>query len=105
MLAGSNSPQVPPDVQRRKKSKRGAPPRAPRRFRLNAGSGAVDIRMPDGVALRVEYDGGSGALIAPGLRKVSGGRRDGVYESAGFSPSGQYILVELDGGSGSVTIR
>jgi len=79
--------------------------KAPRRFRLNAGSGAVDIRAPEGVALRVEYDGGSGALIAPGLRKVSGGRRDGVYESVGFSPSGPYVIIELDGGSGSVTIR
>ena len=79
--------------------------KAPRRFRLNAGSGAVDIRAPEGAALRVEYDGGSGALIVPGLRKVSGGRRDGVYESAGFSPSGLYLIIELDGGSGSVTIR
>jgi hypothetical protein len=79
--------------------------KAPRRFRLNSGSGAVDIRAPEGVALRVEYDGGSGALIAPGLHKVSGGRRDGVYESAGFSLGGQYIVIELDGGSGSVTIR
>ena len=79
--------------------------KAPRRLKLDIGSGAVDIRAPEGVALRVEYDGGSGALIAPGLHKVSGGRRDGVYESAGFSPSGQYIIIELDGGSGSVTIR
>jgi hypothetical protein len=79
--------------------------KAPRRFRLNTGSGAVDIRAPEGAALRVEYDGGSGALIAPGLHKVGGGRRDGVYESAGFSLGGQYIVIELDGGSGSVTIR
>ncbi len=79
--------------------------KAPRRVRLNTGSGAVDIRAPEGGALRVEYDAGSGALIAPGLHKVSGGRRDGVYESAGFSPSGQYVIIELDGGSGRVTIR
>jgi len=79
--------------------------KAPRRLRLDTGSGAVDVRAPEGTALRVEYDGGSGALIAPGLHKVSGGRRDGVYESAGFSPSGQYIVIELDSGSGSVTIR
>jgi hypothetical protein len=79
--------------------------KAPHRLRLDTGSGAVDIRAPEGVALRVEYDGGSGALIAPGLHKVSGGRRDGVYESAGFSPSGPYLIIELDSGSGSVTIR
>jgi len=79
--------------------------KAPRRLRLDTGSGAVDVRAPEGTALRVEYDGGSGALIAPGLHKVSGGRRDGIYESAGFSLGGQYIVIELDGGSGSVTIR
>ncbi len=79
--------------------------KAPRRVRLNTGSGAADIRVPEGVAVRVEYDAGSGALIAPGLRKVSGGRRDGVYESAGFSQSGRTIIIELDAGSGSVTIR
>jgi hypothetical protein len=55
--------------------------------------------------VRVEYNAGSGSFDAPGLSKVSGGRRDGVYESAGFSQSGAYVIVELDGGSGSVTMR
>lgn len=75
------------------------------RFKLDAGSGSVDVRVPEGVAVRVEYDAGSGSLNAPGLRRVSGSGRDGVYESPGFSQSGPYVVIDLDGGSGSVSIR
>jgi hypothetical protein len=75
------------------------------RFKLHGGSGSIDVRVPEGVAVRVEYNAGSGSFNAPNLNKVSGGRRDGVYESLNFSQTGSYVIIELDGGSGSVSIR
>ena len=74
-------------------------------FKLHSGSGSVDVRVPEGVAVRVEYDAGSGSLTAPNLHKVSGGRRDGVYESPNFSQTGSFVIVELDGGSGSISLQ
>lgn len=74
------------------------------RAKIDAGSGDIDIHPPEGVAVRVEYDAGSGDFVAPGLAKISGGR-DGVYESPGFSQSGHYVIIRLEGGSGNVTIR
>jgi len=75
------------------------------RFKLEAGSGSISMHVPEGVAVRVEYEAGSGSLNAPGLSKVGGDGRDGTYESANFSESGDYVIIELDGGSGGVTIQ
>ena len=74
------------------------------RCKIEGGSGKLDIHVPEGVAVRVEYDAGSGRLYAPGLRQVNGGR-DGVYESEGFTQSGHYVVIRLQGGAGDITIR
>lgn len=74
-------------------------------FRIDSGSGSVDVRAPQGVAVRVEYTIGSGDVRAPGLNRVSGGNRSGVYESQGFSQSGLYVIVNINLGSGSITVR
>ncbi len=75
------------------------------RAELNTGSGSVVIRLPAGTAARVEWDGGSGSFNAPGMHKVSGGRRDGVYETPGFSQTGSYVTLQLNSGSGSVMVE
>lgn len=81
------------------------PESGPYRFKLDAGSGSIVIRVPEGMAARVEYKAGSGSLNAPGLSKISGGGRDGIFESAGFAEGEYSVIIELEGGSGSVTIQ
>lgn len=75
------------------------------RFTLNAGSGSVRMNVPQGVAVRVEYSGGSGSFNAPGMSLVSGTERRGTYETPGFTQAGSYVIIDLRGGSGSVSIR
>lgn len=75
------------------------------RCELNVGSGSLNLHVPEGVAVRVEYEVGSGALNAPGLTPLNREQHSGVYESAGFSQTGHYVIIRLDIGSGSVTIR
>ncbi len=75
------------------------------RVNINAGSGTVTIRVPEGLPVRVSADVGSGSLSAPNRRSVSGRRHSGTYESAGFSQTGDYALIDLNLGSGSVQIQ
>jgi hypothetical protein len=72
---------------------------------LKAGSGSVLVEVHEGMAVRVDYDAGSGSLDAPELTRVSGDRRDGVFETPGFNQSGSFVIINLDGGSGTVSIR
>jgi len=74
-------------------------------FKIDVGSGSLNVRTPEGFSVRVQCHIGSGSLGAPNLRQVSGGPRDGVYESANFSQTGSYVVINLQMGSGSVTIR
>ncbi len=74
------------------------------RFALDMGSGSVGIRVPQGVAVRVESHVGSGSLNVNNLQLVSGDSRNGVYESPGFSQSGANVMINVDLGSGSVSI-
>jgi len=72
---------------------------------LRVGSGNAMVRVPEGVAVRVQYHVDSGSVSAPNLREVSRNRHDGVYESASFSRGGAYVIMAIDVGSGSVTVR
>ncbi|HZY43065.1 MAG TPA: hypothetical protein VFF59_13825, partial [Anaerolineae bacterium] len=78
------------------------------KFRLNAdgGSGGLTFHVPGKIALRVEYEHGSGG-INPGsrLQLVSGDRnRDGVYETENFGSASHAITLIINGGSGSINI-
>ncbi len=75
------------------------------RMDINAGSGTVTIMVPEGLPVRVSANVGSGNLSAPNLRSVSGRQHSGTYESAGFSQTGDYALIDLNLGSGSVQIQ
>ncbi|MGE5138919.1 MAG: LiaF transmembrane domain-containing protein [Rudaea sp.] len=72
---------------------------------VNGGSGTVTLDLPDGIAARVEYHAGSGSLSVPRLTRVSGSEDNATYESSNFSQSGPYVLITVNGGSGSVTVE
>ena len=74
-------------------------------FGLEIGSGTATVRVPAGVATRVLYHVGSGTVNAPDLRQISRDRRDGVYETPNYSQSGQYVVMNVDVGSGNLDVN
>jgi hypothetical protein len=81
------------------------PSKASYRFNLHTGSGSTTVRLPEGTAARIEYKGGTGSVSAPNLRQTGRDRRSGIYETANFSTGGPYVMMTVDVGSGSITIR
>jgi len=75
--------------------------------KMDAGSGGLDITLPDGMAARVELDNGSGEFRpGPRLQLVRGKERgDGVWETAGYATAANRVSMEIEMGSGIVSIR
>jgi len=75
--------------------------------RIDGGSGAIAIVLPESVGARVVLDAGSGSF-RPGerFRLVEGERDDdGTWETDGFRTAEHTIVLRIDQGSGSVSIR
>lgn len=73
--------------------------------RVDGGNGRVELRLPAGVAARLEYDGGNGQVVADGrLARVAGDNDEGVYETDGYAAAAEHILLDVDGGNGRVTV-
>lgn len=74
------------------------------RFGLTVRSGSAEVRVPSTVAVRVIYNTQSGSFSASSLRRVSGDRNNGVYESDNFSQDQPYVIVQVDVSSGSASL-
>jgi hypothetical protein len=75
--------------------------------RIDGGSGAIAIILPESVGMQVELDSGSGSF-RPGerFRLVEGERNDdGVWETKDFQTAEHSIVLVIDQGSGSISIR
>jgi hypothetical protein len=75
--------------------------------KIDGGSGSIEIVLPESVGARVVLDSGSGSFRPDErFRLVEGERgRDGVWETEDFDTADQTIVLEIDQGSGSITIR
>ncbi len=75
--------------------------------RIDSGSGAMDIILPEGVGMRVVLDSGSGSFRPDDRFRLLSGERDddGVWETEDFDDAEHIITLEIDQGSGSITIR
>jgi hypothetical protein len=75
-------------------------------LRVDGGSGHLNIHTPGKLALRVEYNHGSGGFQpGSGLRLVSGEQgRDAVYETEAFGSAQNAATLIVDGGSGSIDV-
>jgi hypothetical protein len=68
---------------------------------LNLGIGAVEILVPQGVAVRMQVDGGLSNVIVP-----AGYVRDGdVYTSPGYASAENRVQLRLEGGIGQIRIQ
>jgi len=74
---------------------------------IDSGSGAVEIILPEGVGMRVVLDSGSGSFRPDDRFQLVSGERDddGVWETENFDTAEHTIMLEIDQGSGSITIR
>ena len=75
--------------------------------RIDGGSGPITIILPESVGARVVLDSGSGPFRPDErFRLVEGERRDdGVWETDNFRTAEHTILLEIDQGSGPISIR
>lgn len=76
------------------------------RARVDSGSGSVSIVVPQGVGARVELDSGSGSFRPDERFRLVEGKRDGdsVWETRDFDDAEHTITLEIDQGSGSISI-
>jgi hypothetical protein len=75
--------------------------------RMDGGSGPVAIILPESVGARVVLDSGSGPFRPDErFRLVEGERnRDGVWETDNYRTAEHTLLMEIDQGSGPISIR
>jgi len=74
---------------------------------IDSGSGRLQIDLPADSGVQVRLDSGSGSFNPSSrFQLVSGERReDSVWETDNFNSADHRIMITLDQGSGSVTIR
>lgn len=73
---------------------------------LDSGSGSVIISIPDEVGVRIKLDGGSGSFNPSNrFQLVSGDWDDGIFETKNYDSADDKIEMEIDQGSGSISIR
>jgi hypothetical protein len=75
--------------------------------RIDGGSGGLDITLPETVGMRVELDSGSGAFRPDERFRLVAGERDddGVWETENLPSAEHTIVLEIDQGSGSISVR
>ena len=75
--------------------------------RIDGGSGPITIILPESVGARVVLDSGSGPFRPDERFRLAKGERgdDGVWETDNFRTAEHTILIDIDQGSGPISIR
>lgn len=73
---------------------------------IDGGSGGLRLLLPDTMAARFEIDYGSGSFSAGDrLLQQSGDDDFAIWETPNYDQADNRILVEIDGGSGSIAVE
>lgn len=74
---------------------------------IDIGSGEMDIRVPEGMEARVVLDKGSGSFEAGSRFELARGseKGDGTWQTANWDRDTDHIAIQIEMGSGSVTVR
>jgi len=74
---------------------------------IDIGSGEMDITVPEGMEARVVLDKGSGSFSAGSRFELVRGseQRDGTWQTANWDREGEHIDIQIEMGSGRVTVR
>lgn len=86
------------------------PANAAMSIKINGNVGQTTINAAPELAVRLTANGGIGGLHVPkGLNKIKSGgdfvTKSGVWESEGFALTDQQVIVQYDGGVGSLRIN
>ena len=75
--------------------------------RIDGGSGSIVVTLPGSVGAKVVLDSGSGSFRPDGRFRLVGGKHngDGVWRTDSFDTAKHTIVLRIDQGSGSVSIR
>jgi hypothetical protein len=75
--------------------------------KIDGGSGPITIVLPESVGARVELDSGSGPFSPDTRFELVRGKRhgDGTWETDNYRTADHTITLEIDQGSGPITIR
>jgi hypothetical protein len=75
--------------------------------KIDGGSGPITIVLPESVGARVELDSGSGPFSPDARFELVRGKRhgDGTWETDNYRTADHTITLEIDQGSGPITIR
>jgi hypothetical protein len=72
------------------------------RLRVHAGAASINIRVPDGVAARIRYQGGLSGINIDTVRFPSQGS---FYQTPGYDTAANRAEIEVEAGVGSVDIH
>lgn len=77
------------------------------RASFDSGSGSLTITLPAEAAVRLAFDAGSGELqLGSEFQVISlGPGEDGNWQTANYETAEERIILDIDGGSGSIQIR
>ena len=75
--------------------------------KVDGGSGPITIVLPESVGARVKLDSGSGPFSPDARFELVQGKHsgDGVWETDNYRTAEHTVLLEIDQGSGPITIR
>jgi hypothetical protein len=74
-------------------------------FVIDGGNGSMTLLLPEGVAARIDYDRGNGGIsVDQRFERIEGDEDEGVYETAGYSSTGDGIQIQIETGNGSLRI-
>ena len=74
-------------------------------YTIDSGSGSVRLLIPNGVEVRLDVDTGSGAFSADDrFTLIDGDCDEGIWQTTGYDTASQRLDIEIDSGSGSVTV-
>ena len=74
-------------------------------YTIDGGSGGMKLLVPQSIEARVEVDGGSGGFSADSRFIQTSAGDNSVWETANYDNAENKIEIQIDQGSGSVTIE
>ncbi|HZW04129.1 MAG TPA: hypothetical protein VFF68_09395 [Anaerolineaceae bacterium] len=72
------------------------------RAKIETGAASLEMRIPEGVAARIEVESGMSSINIDTLRFPQRGK---IYESADYETAANKIEIDIETGVGSVTVR
>ncbi len=75
-------------------------------YKFDTGTGSIKLYLPEGMEARIVFDGGTGRFNGDErFELIEGDMDDGVWQTADYERAASRLSIEVDSGTGSVTVR